>query len=215
MENFKLTYNLSDKSKNYVQDQLNKHGAVCFWQEFKKHGYLSQWFSGANANTDNAGSNKNPQFAGIDLFDKRPANVNKTFSFYNCEQYMMFQKASLFKDVKIKQKIIQEHNPKNIKKLGREVKNFNNATWNKYKEFIVYQGNLLKFSSNEELKTRLLNTGNKVLIETSPFDSVYGIGLDYYGCSLNKQQFDLLNVNNWKGSNLLGFALMQVRDELR
>ena len=137
MENFKLIYNLSDKSKNYVQDQLNKHGAVCFWQEFKKHGYLSQWFSGANANTDNAGSNKNPQFAGIDLFDKRPANVNKTFSFYNCEQYMMFQKASLFKDDKIKQKIIQEINPKNIKKLGREVKNFNNETWNRYKEFIV------------------------------------------------------------------------------
>lgn len=72
----------------------------------------------------------------------------------------------------------------------------------------------MKFSANEELKTRLLNTGNKVLIETSPFDSVYGIGLDYYGRNLNKQQFDVLNVDDWKGSNLLGFALMQVRDEL-
>lgn len=128
---------------------------------------------------------------------------------------MMFQKASLFKDVRIKQKIIQEHNPKNIKKLGREVKNFNNETWNKYKEFIIYQGNLLKFSANEDLKEKLLNTGNKVLIETSPFDSVYGVGLDYYGRDLNKQQFDVLNVDDWKGSNLLGFALMQVRDELK
>ena len=73
----------------------------------------------------------------------------------------------------------------------------------------------MKFSSNEELKTRLLNTGNKVLIETSPFDSVYGIGLDYYGHNLNKQQFDVLNVDDWKGNNLLGFALMQVRDELK
>ena len=213
MENFKLSYDLSDKSKSHIQDEINKHGVVCFWQEFKKHGYLSQWFSETEAN--NSGSNKNAQFTGIDLFDKRPANANKTFSFHNCEQYMMFQKASLFKDDRIKQKIIQEHNPKNIKKLGREVKNFNNETWNKYKEFIVYQSNLLKFSSNEDLKEKLLNTGNKVLIETSPFDAVYGIGLDYYGRNLNKQQFDLFNVNNWKGSNLLGFALMQVRDELR
>lgn len=149
------------------------------------------------------------------MFDKRPAYANQTFAFHNCEQYMMFQKASLFKDDRIKQKIIQEHNPKNIKKLGREVKNFNNKTWNQYKEFIVYQGNLLKFSFNEHLKEKLLNTGNKVLIETSPFDAVYGIGLDYYGRNLNKQQFDLFNVDDWKGSNLLGFALMQVRDELK
>ena len=171
MENFKLAFDLTDKSK--IQVQLNKYGAVCFWQEFKKHGYLSQWFSGVISD----GLNEKPQFTGVDLFDKS----EKTFSFYNCEQYMMFQKASLFK----------------------------------YKEFIVYQGNLLKFSANEELKTRLLNTGNKVLIETSPFDVVYGIGLDYYGRDLNKQQFDLLNVDDWKGSNLLGFALMQVRDKLK
>lgn len=213
MENFKLAFDLTDKST--IQVQLNKYGAVCFWQEFKNHGYLSQWFSGADYNTNHNDLNHNPQFTGVDLFDEHSNNANKTFAFHNCEQYMMFQKASLFKDVRIKQKIIQERNPKNIKKLGREVKNFNNATWNKYKEFIVYQGNLLKFSVNEELKTRLLNTGNKVLIETSPFDSVYGIGLDYYGCDLNKQQFDLFNVDDWKGSNLLGFALMQVRDELK
>ena len=73
----------------------------------------------------------------------------------------------------------------------------------------------MKFSSNEDLKEKLLSTDNKLLIETSPFDSVYGIGLDYYGCSLNKQQFNLFNVDDWKGSNLLGFALMQVRDELK
>lgn len=212
MENFKLAFDLSDKSK--IQVQLNKYGAVCFWQEFKNHGYLSQWFSGADYNTNHNDLNHNPQFTGVDLFDERSTNANKTFAFHNCEQYMMFQKASLFKDIRIKHQIIKEHNPKNIKKLGREVKNFNNETWNKYKEFVIYQGNLLKFSANEELKTRLLNTGNKVLIETSPFDSVYGIGLDYYGRNLNKQQFDVLNVDDWKGSNLLGFALMQVRDEL-
>lgn len=207
MENFKLAFDLSDKSK--IQVQLNKYGAVCFWQEFKNHGYLSQWFSSDGCDSH---LNHNLQFTAVDLFD---TSSTKTFSFHNCEQYMMFQKASLFKDIRIKHQIIKEHNPKNIKKLGREVKNFNNETWNKYKEFVIYQGNLLKFSSNADLKEKLLNTGNKVLIETSPFDSVYGIGLDYYGRDLNKQQFDLLNVNNWKGSNLLGFALTQVRDELK
>lgn len=147
MENFKLAFDLTDKST--IQVQLNKYVAVCFWQEFKNHGYLSQWFSGADYNTNHNDLNHNPQFTGVDLFDEHSNNANKTFAFHNCEQYMMFQKASLFKDVRIKQKIIQERNPKNIKKLGREVKNFNNATWNKYKEFIVYQGNLLKFSANE------------------------------------------------------------------
>lgn len=68
MENFKLAFDLTDKSK--IQVQLNKYGAVCFWQEFKKHGYLSQWFSGVISN----GFNEKPQFTGSDLFD----NSDKT-----------------------------------------------------------------------------------------------------------------------------------------
>ena len=100
MENFKLAFDLSDKSK--IQVQLNKYGTVCFWQEFKNHGYLSQWFSGADYNTNHNDLNHNPQFTGVDLFDERSTNANKTFAFHNCEQYMMFQKSSLFKDIRIK-----------------------------------------------------------------------------------------------------------------
>lgn len=124
---------------------------------------------------------------------------------YCCmEQYMMVQKAELFGDEQIKQKILEIDTPSKIKALGRKVKNFDDKLWDKYKYAIVLNGNYYKFKQNECLKNFLFSTGDKILAEASPYDTIWGIGM-----SINDQ--NILNPLMWKGKNLLGFALMEVR----
>ena len=120
----------------------------------------------------------------------------------------MAQKAWLFKDVEIFGKILNATDPKEIKALGREIKNFDPKIWNQHKFEIVVKGNLGKFAENPELKEFLLSTGNKILVEASPYDKIWGIGM-------KEGTPGIENHSNWKGENLLGFALMEVRDELR
>jgi len=123
------------------------------------------------------------------------------------EQYMMAEKALLFDDRKILHEIMSCDNPKTIKAQGREVSNFNSGVWEQKRSDIVIKGNLAKFFQNEELKKYLLGTNSKVLVEASPYDRIWGIGLS---ADDEKSKNPLL----WRGSNLLGFALMEVRDEL-
>ena len=128
---------------------------------------------------------------------------------YNCaEQYMMSEKAKFFKDEETYQLIMKESSPNKIKQLGRLVKNFNYEEWKKNKVNIVVQGNILKFSQNEELKKFLIETGDKILVEASPYDRIWGIGL-------NENNPDAKNPFKWKGENLLGFSLMEVRDIIK
>ena len=128
---------------------------------------------------------------------------------YNCaEQYMMSEKAKLFKDEEIYQLILKETSPDKIKRLGRQIKNFNNREWDKNKLNIILQGNILKFSQNEDLKKFLIETGDKILVEASPYDKIWGIGLD-------QNNPDSRNPHKWNGLNLLGFTLMKVRDIIK
>lgn len=128
---------------------------------------------------------------------------------YNCaEQYMMAEKAYLFNDLDSRQKIMRESNPRKQKSLGRNVKNFDHAIWRENAKSIVYKGNLAKFSQNELFQLFLLNTGGREIVEASPYDTIWGIGLSYDN--------DLcLDENNWRGTNWLGEVLVNVRNDIR
>lgn len=129
-------------------------------------------------------------------------------SYFCAEQYMMYAKARLFNDSETAYKIMASTSPNEVKNLGRAVKNFDEEVWDKYKFSIIYKGNFLKFSQDLDLLTLLLNTGNKLLVEASPYDNVWGIGLA-------EDNSDIYNITKWKGQNLLGKALTAVRDYLR
>lgn len=121
------------------------------------------------------------------------------------EQYMMSQKALLFGDEKIYSEIMKASHPNEFKSLGRKILEFDEKVWDKHKTDIVIKGNTAKFSQNENLKYFLLNTNNRILVEASPYDKIWGIGMKSY-CE---------NPNLWDGENLLGFCLMEVRDIIK
>lgn len=125
---------------------------------------------------------------------------------FNCaEQYMMYHKAKLFGDNGIAKQILESTNPKEQKQLGRLVSNFDANIWNEHKYEIVKRGNTLKFSQNPSMKKELMSTRTSILVEASPYDRVWGIGIG----ELDNRRF---NPSNWRGENLLGFALTEVRE---
>ncbi|MFK7807347.1 MAG: NADAR family protein [Saprospiraceae bacterium] len=128
---------------------------------------------------------------------------------YNCcEQYMMFKKAELFKDFEIAKQILEEPAPANQQKLGRLISGFSPEVWDRNKIGIVWYGNYLKFSQHEDLRDRLISTGNRIMAEASPYDLIWGIGF--------RANDDLaLDQKNWKGQNLLGKVLMSLREALK
>jgi ribA/ribD-fused uncharacterized protein len=124
------------------------------------------------------------------------------------EQFMMAAKAMLFGDFKTADKIQADPNPKAAKILGREVAGFEKEKWEDNRFDIVVDANLAKFSQNRKLLKYLLGTGDQVLVEAAPSDTVWGIGLD-------RDDKHARNPDRWRGLNLLGFALMEVRSQLR
>ena len=168
-------------STEELYDMAQKNGVICFWRKGEKYGCFSQW-------------SHSP-------FEK---DGNK---FYTAEQYMMWGKAKLFGDESVAKRILKAKSPREQKKLGREVRGFKPSVWNKEKCKIVEEGNMLKFMSNEKLKETLLGTGSKVLVEASPEDKIWGIGLRESDPA-SKDPF------KWKGKNLLGICLMVVRHRI-
>ena len=119
----------------------------------------------------------------------------------------MAMKAKMINDDEIFQKIIQTDDPEIAKGLGRQVKGFDFTIWEKYRMAIVFNGNIAKFSQNEQLKHFLLSTGKKVIVESSFDDDIWGIGL-------SEEDAMKVTPTEWKGTNLLGYILMAVRDYL-
>lgn len=127
---------------------------------------------------------------------------------YICaEQYMMAKKALLFKDYETYENIMMSKSPKEHQALGRIVKNFDQKVWEANAVAIVYQGNYFKFSQNQDLKDILMSTKGKVLVEASPFDLIWGIG---YGVDAPLEVLE--DPSQWKGKNLLGYTLTNLRD---
>ncbi|KAH8885070.1 DUF1768-domain-containing protein, partial [Thozetella sp. PMI_491] len=173
---------------------------IYFWRETEgETGYLSQWYPCDF--TDEAGT------------------VYKT-----AEHYMMYQKALLFNDPATGAKILEGKHPRNVKSLGRQVKNFDETLWVEQRERIVREGNHLKFTRavderglrrgksdqarpvGESLRALLLSTGNAEIVEASPFDRIWGVGFREKDAEASRQAW---------GLNLLGKALMEVREQFR
>jgi ribA/ribD-fused uncharacterized protein len=139
----------------------------------------------------------------------QPSEFCEDHLMYSCaEQYMMAQKAQIFEDKEIEKKIMETSDPKQIRLLGRKVKNFDEDTWNQLRYSVVLNGNYYKFAQNREMRKILLATNDKILVEASPLDTIWGIGYSESNPNVTSPQ-------NWRGLNLLGFALMEVRDELK
>lgn len=123
------------------------------------------------------------------------------------EQYMMHQKALTFDDYDTADEILNTDDVAVIKALGRTVKNYDDEVWDEVRYDIVYEGLLHKFLDNEKLRKKLLSTGKETLAECAVRDRIWGIGLSMK----NKDRF---NKNKWLGRNLLGTALMEVRESI-
>lgn len=128
-------------------------------------------------------------------------------SFSSMEQYMMYEKAVTFEDFKTAEKILKTQNTAMIKQYGRQVANYNDIIWNGIRQIVVYNGLFAKFSQNKTLRENLGKTGSAVLAECAVKDRVWGIGL-----SMNDP--NCFDMNKWNGQNLLGFTIMQVREQL-
>ena len=139
----------------------------------------------------------------------------ESYTFGCNEQYFMYRKAIEFKDYIIADKMLQPNlNPFTYKKLGRQVKDYDENHWNSVRYAIMYEGLKLKYSQNPTIAEYLLSTEDKIIVEASPYDGVWGVKLGLTtitGARSNLWKFP----KQWKGNNLLGFALMELRDELQ
>ncbi len=127
--------------------------------------------------------------------------------FSSMEQYMMYRKAIYFGDDKIAAQILAASDAAEIKALGRIVSGYDENLWNGIRQIVVYEGLLAKFSQNTKLKERLKETGKDILAECAVKDRIWGIGL-------SMRDPNRFNRAQWKGQNLLGYALMMVRERL-
>ncbi|MGC0329216.1 ribA/ribD-fused uncharacterized protein [Streptomyces sp. SAI-170] len=136
-----------------------------------------------------------------------PFTVDGT-RYATAEHWMMAAKARLFGDAEAERRALAAEHPAQAKKAGRLVRDFDEDVWERERFGIVVEGSVHKFAAHADLREFLLNTGERVLVEASPVDRVWGIGL----AADDEAAFD---PERWRGPNLLGFALMEARERLR
>ena len=149
---------------------------------------------------------KNGEFS--NFFESPMINREGTEFFCN-EQYFMYYKCLLFDpdNTFILNKILTSTNPKEIKNFGRKVRNFNEKIWNENKLVIMKNGLELKFDQNPHLAKKLVATDDSILYEASPYDKIWGIGMNEYNARNTSD-------DQMPGQNLLGKLLMEIRDQM-
>lgn len=129
-------------------------------------------------------------------------------TFQTAEHFMMHRKAVIFGDQDTAVEILRTQSPKEAKRLGRNVKPFDNDIWNNVADYVVTLGNFAKFHQHPELAQILLSTGDAILVEASPYDRVWGVGIAADDPRIEQP-------SSWPGANKLGIILMDVRTMLR
>ncbi|MBT2507146.1 NADAR family protein [Streptomyces sp. ISL-98] len=132
--------------------------------------------------------------------------VEDGHTYRSAEHYMMAHKAWLFDDPATAAKVLDAKHPAEAKALGRQIRNFDEKTWREHRYGIVVRGNIAKFGRHDALREYLGATRNRVLVEASPLDRVWGIGL-----AADDER--AASASTWRGLNLLGFALMDARNQ--
>jgi ribA/ribD-fused uncharacterized protein len=150
---------------------------IYFWKPTEKNGFLGNWYYSPF--------------------------IKDGIRFINNEQYFMWKKQQLFNPTNdsLEKNILEATNPAVIRKLGRYVQNFDQTVWDEKKYDIMKVGLIEKFLQNTHLKKALLETNDSVIVEASPYDTIWGIGLNEGDA----------RIKQWRGENLLGKALMDVR----
>jgi ribA/ribD-fused uncharacterized protein len=135
---------------------------------------------------------------------------NTGVKFLTTEQAFMWYKADFFKDSSVRLELAQfPMEPRAAKDLGRMVRGYDESRWECVREGFMVYANYLKYSQNPDLGQKLLETGDLILVEASPIDLIWGIGLGE-----KEEDSILINEKNWRGRNLLGKSLMKVRSLL-
>lgn len=174
----------------------------------KKFQYIGFWGNKNDSLTERSFSNFYKSPMKIEIYDKR------VIEFECNEQYFMYRKALTFKDYSVLEEILQSGlKPSDYKDLGRKVSNFNKEVWDELCYEAMLDGLRYKFNQNNTLKNYLIKTGKSIIVETTGFDTIWGNGhfKKLKNGQINK---DCFNPYKWTGKNMLGFALMELRDEL-
>jgi len=131
-----------------------------------------------------------------------------TIKFQCSEQAYMYEKCMFFNQPEMAMQCIEETNPTKVKKIGRSIPNFEQDKWNKFSFDVMYKICLQKFQGNEEAKKELIDSGDKVLVEASPYDKIWGVGLSELDDRILQEEY-------WEGENRLGKVLMKVRNKIK
>jgi hypothetical protein len=203
--------NLNVKKPKQIVGKTNNaykpERSIAFWRTTDPNGYLCQWYASDFEFTEDVYANLPDRIKNLKLCKDRYDVLEKLIThgvFSSAEKFMMMAKAALFKDERSFKLISESNVPRVQKEFGTLVENFDETVWNNFCRDIVKIGNYCKFNQNAILKQNIKNTGNAILIEGSPYDRIWGVGI----------QFDSPNIRRiakWKGENYLGECLMFVR----